>query len=184
MDLKRYGHADARDVRSLLLDIHDEVYASDPDPFHERERWTHFLDLWSSRENWRCIFGWEDGGPVGFAYGAVLKPGGWWAGSKRPSDLRGPVFALSELMVLPRWQGTGRAKPIHDALIGPVQARVSSLQVEIDHPKVVRLYETWGYRKVDEFKPADDSPVYAAMVKDLPQAKNFPGAKQGRGTFG
>lgn len=76
MDLKRYRHTDAQDVRSMLLDIHDDVYADNPDPYHRRERWTYFLDRWSSRENWRCILGWEDGGPVGFAYGAVLKPGG------------------------------------------------------------------------------------------------------------
>lgn len=87
-------------------------------------------------------------------------------------------------MVLPRWQGTGRAKPIHDALIAPVEARVASLQVEIDHPKVIRLYESWGYRQVDEFRPAGDSPVYAAMVKDLPQAKDFPEPTLRRGTFG
>lgn len=168
MDLRRYGHADAQDVRSMLLDIHDEVYADDPDPFHSRERFTYFLELWSSRKNWSCVSGWENGGPVGFAYGSVLAPGGWWKGSTRPSDLRGPVFALSELMVLPRWRGTGRAKKIHDALIAPVHARVVSLQVEIAHKKVVRLYESWGYRKVDESKSHDDSPPYAVMLADLP----------------
>ncbi|MFE0104104.1 GNAT family N-acetyltransferase [Streptomyces sp. NPDC059009] len=184
MDLKRYGRADAQDVRSLLLDIHDEVYADNPDPFHRRERWSYFLDRWSSREDWRCIAGWEEGGPVGFAYGSAFKPGGWWKGSTRPADLRGPVFGLSELMVLPKWRGTGRAKKIHDTLIAPVKARVVSLQVEVEHHKVVRLYESWGYRQVDEFKPGDDTPVYAAMVKDLPQAKDFPAPNLRSGTFG
>lgn len=168
MDLRRYDHADAQDVRSMLLDIHDEVYSDDPDPFHSRERFTYFLDLWSSRKNWRCVSGWENGGPVGFAYGSVLAPGGWWQGSTRPLGLRGPVFALSELMVLPKWRGTGRAKKIHDALLAPVDARVVSLQVEIAHEKVLRLYESWGYRKVDEAKSHDDSPQYAVMLADLP----------------
>ena len=167
MDLRRYGHADAQDVRSMLLDIHDEAYADDPAPFHSRERFTYFLDLWSSRKNWRCVSGWENGGPVGYAYGSVLAPGGWWRGNTRPSGLRGPVFALSELMVLPKWRGTGRAKTIHDALIAPVDARVVSLQVEIAHEKVVRLYESWGYRKVDESTSHDDSPHYAVMLRDL-----------------
>ncbi|MYQ46223.1 GNAT family N-acetyltransferase [Streptomyces sp. SID4985] len=169
MDLKRYGHADAQDVRSMLLDIHDEVYADNPDPFHSRERFTYFLDLWSARRNWRCVSGCENGGPVGYAYGSVLAPGGWWKGSTRPSDIRGPVFALSEFMVLPKWRGTGRAKKIHDALIAPVEANVVSLQVEIAHFKVVHLYESWGYRQVDESKPSDDSPRYAVMVKDMPR---------------
>ncbi|MFC9754953.1 hypothetical protein [Streptomyces sp. NPDC056921] len=38
MDLKWYAHADARDVLALLLDVYDEVYVGDPDPFHSRER--------------------------------------------------------------------------------------------------------------------------------------------------
>ncbi|MFF2651528.1 GNAT family N-acetyltransferase [Streptomyces sp. NPDC058045] len=167
MDLRRYGHSDAQDVRSMLLDIHDEVYADNPDPFHSRERFTHFLDLWSSRNNWRCVSGWENGGPVGYAYGSVLAPGGWWKGSTRPGDLRGPVFALSELMVLHEWRGTGRAKRIHDALLAAADANAVSLQVECAHHKVVQLYESWGYRQVDSSKSHEDSPRYAVMVKDL-----------------
>ncbi|AZM47119.1 GNAT family N-acetyltransferase [Streptomyces sp. WAC 06738] len=167
MELKRHGHAEADDVRSLLLDIHDEVYADHPDPFHSRERFTYFLDLWSSRKNWRCVSGWEDGSAVGYAYGAMLAPGGWWKGSERRRDLRGSVFALSELMVLPGWRGTGRAKKIHDALIGPVAADMVSLQVETAHAKVICLYESWGYEKADEFASDDDSPPYTVMVKKL-----------------
>ncbi|MDI3405764.1 GNAT family N-acetyltransferase [Streptomyces cavernicola] len=168
MDLRQYGHADAQAVRSMLLDIHDEVYADNPDPFHSRERFSYFLDLWSSRKNWRCVSGWENGGPVGYAYGSVLAPGGWWRGSTRPSGPRGPVFALSELMVLAKWRGTGRAQRIHDALIAPVPANAVSLQVESAHDKVLRLYESWGYRQVDESKAHDDSPQYAVMLKCLP----------------
>ncbi|MQY10731.1 hypothetical protein SRB5_08440 [Streptomyces sp. RB5] len=169
MDLKRHVHADSQDVRSLLLDVHDEVYANNPDPFHSRERFTYFLDCWSSRKDWRCLSGWESGSPVGYAYGSVLAPGGWWTGSDRPRDVRGPVFALSELMVLPKWRGTGRARKIHDALIAPVDAGLVSLQVESANIKVVRLYESWGYRKVDTSKSHDDSPVYAVMVKGRSQ---------------
>lgn len=183
MDLKRYRHADAQDVRSMLLDIHDEVYADNPDPFHSRERFTYFLDRWSSRPGWKCVSGWENGGPVGYAYGSMLAPGGWWKGSNRPLDVRGSVFALSELMVLPEWRGTGRAKKIHDALIGPVEANVVSLQVETGHPKVVRLYESWGYRQVDTSKSHEDSPEYAVMVKGLLPHQPQPGLGV-RGTFG
>ncbi|WP_330347681.1 hypothetical protein [Streptomyces sp. NBC_00582] len=57
MDLKRYTYADARDVRSLFLDIHDEVYANDPDPFHSRERFSYFVDLRSAGEDWLCVSG-------------------------------------------------------------------------------------------------------------------------------
>ncbi|MFF3453216.1 GNAT family N-acetyltransferase [Streptomyces sp. NPDC002730] len=167
MDLKRYTHSDARDVRSLLLDIHDEAYADDSDPFHSRERFSYYVDLWSSREDWQCISGWEEGGPVGYAYGSALKPGGWWKGHRRPSDLRGSVFALSELMVIPKWRGTGRAQQIHDALLKEVTADMVTLQVEAGRPRVRALYERWGYCKAGEAKSSDDSPLYAVMVKAL-----------------
>ncbi|MFF6789543.1 GNAT family N-acetyltransferase [Streptomyces filamentosus] len=167
MDLKRYTHADARNVRSLLLDIHDEVYADEPDPFYSRERFSYYVDLWSGREDWLCLSGWEDGGPVGYAYGSRFKPGGWWKGSDRPRDVRGRIFALSELMVVPQWQGTGRAQYIHDALIQSVDVDFVTLLVDSTHPKVQALYEKWGYEKRDEAQTADDSPLYAVMVRDL-----------------
>ncbi|WP_369272354.1 GNAT family N-acetyltransferase [Streptomyces sp. R11] len=167
MDLKRYTHADAQDVRSLLLDIHDEAYADDPDPFRSRERFAYFVDLWSSREDWQCVSGWEEGGPVGYSYGSMFKPGGWWKGHPRPSDLKGSVFALSELMVIPKWRGTGRAQQIHDELLAAVSADMVTLLVDTEHPKVQALYERWNYSKVGEAKPSDDSPLYAVMVRKL-----------------
>lgn len=166
MDLKPYTHADAHHVRSLLLDIHDEVYAREKDPFHSRRRFSYFVDLWSRREDWLCMSGWEHGGPVGYAYGSRFKPGGWWAGSTRPAGVRGKIFALSELMVLPQWQGTGRAKLIHDALLDAVEADVVTLQVETRKPRVQALYEEWGYEQHGQSQPSEDSPGYAVMVKD------------------
>ncbi|MER7046279.1 GNAT family N-acetyltransferase [Streptomyces jumonjinensis] len=167
MDLKRYTHADARDVRSLLLDIHDEAYADTPDEFHSRERFSYFVDRWSSREDWLCISGWEQGGPVGCAYGSMFKPGGWWKGHPRPRELRGSVFALSELMVVSKWRGTKRAQKIHDALLKEVTADMVSLTVETERPRVQAMYERWNYAKVGEAMPSDDSPLYAVMVRKL-----------------
>ncbi|MGE7388902.1 GNAT family N-acetyltransferase [Streptomyces sp. NPDC004126] len=167
MDLKWYTHADAPDVRSLLLDIHDEVYANVPDPFHSRERFSYFVDLWSAREDWTCVSGWEGDGPVGYAYGSQFKPGGWWKGTDRPKGVRGRIFALSELMVTPQWQGTGRAQRIHDALLHSIDGDFATLLVDSTHTKVQALYEKWGYEKRAEAQPSDDSPVYAVMVRDL-----------------
>ncbi len=167
MDLKWYKHADAQEVRSLLLDIHDEVYAHDTDPFHSRERFSYFVDLWSGREDWLCAAGWENGGPVGYAYGSNFKPGGWWKGTENPKPIRGRTFALSELMVVPQWQGTGRAQQIHDALLRSVEADYATLLVDSAHPKVQALYEKWGYEKRDEAKPSADSPLYSVMIRCL-----------------
>ncbi|MBG0852235.1 acetyltransferase [Streptomyces spinoverrucosus] len=40
------------------------------------------------------------------------------------------------------------------------------LLVDVTHPKVQELYESW-YAKVGEQQPFADSPVYAVMVQDL-----------------
>ncbi|MFI0217801.1 GNAT family N-acetyltransferase [Streptomyces lydicus] len=167
MDLKRYTHADARNVRSLLLDIHDEAYVDDPNPFHSRERFSYFVDLWSSRKDWQCVSGWEEGRAIGCAYGSMFKPGGWWKGHHRPANARGPIFALSQLMVVPQWRGTGRAQQIHDALLESVEANIVTLTVDATHHKVQALYERWEYVKVGEAKPSDDSPLYAVMAREM-----------------
>lgn len=73
--------------------------------FGHARRSSSYVDLWSGREDWLCLSGWEDGGPVGYAHGSRFKPGGWWKGSDRPRDVRGRIFALSELMAMPQWQG-------------------------------------------------------------------------------
>jgi hypothetical protein len=41
------------------------------------------------------------------------------------------------------------------------------LLVDVTHPKVQSLYETWGYDKVGEQRPFADSPTYAVMVREL-----------------
>lgn len=97
----------------------------------------------------------------------MLKPGGWWKGHQRPGSARGSVFALSELMVVPQWRGTSRAKQIHDALLELVEADIVTLLVDSTHHKVQALYENWNYYKVGETKLSDDSPLAAVMAKGL-----------------
>ncbi|MFF8566597.1 GNAT family N-acetyltransferase [Streptomyces albidoflavus] len=176
MELRRYTQADAEIMRPLLLDLHDEVYSGDPDPFHSRDRFTYFVDLWSGREDWQCVVGWEGQTPVGYAYGSKFKPGGWWKGAVRPIGVRGRIFALSELMVTAQWRGTGRARRIHDALLHsaggilPEGLDFATLLVDSTHPKVRALYKDWGYREAGQCEPSGGSPAYAVMVRPLRSA--------------
>jgi ribosomal protein S18 acetylase RimI-like enzyme len=153
----------------MLLDIHDAVYEGEEGTFDSRDRFAQFVDGWSGREGWACVVGFDEGQAVGFAYGAPFSPGGWWRGSERPQDL-GPeerVFALSELMVLRHRRKTGASVKLHEALIGGRDEEAVTLFVDASHPKVQALYESWGYEKVDESKPFDDSPTFAVMLKRL-----------------
>jgi GNAT superfamily N-acetyltransferase len=169
MDLKHYGQEDVKDIRTMLLDIHDAVYEGLPGTFDSRERFVQFVDGWSSRDGWVCVIGFDEGEPVGYAYGAPFSPGGWWRGSERPQSLgpRERAFALSELMVMPRWRKTGTSLKLHEALLSGRDEEAVTLFVDLSHPKVVALYESWGYEKADESKPYDDSPTFAVMLRRL-----------------
>jgi len=78
LDLKHYGHTDATEIRDLLLDVHDEVYAGVDDPLAGREEFAKFVDRWSAREGFACVVGYHRGEPVGYAYGAPLSAATTW----------------------------------------------------------------------------------------------------------
>lgn len=42
-----------------------------------------------------------------------------------------------------------------------------TLFVDLSHPEVVAFHASWGYEKVDESKPYDDSPTFAVMPRRL-----------------
>ncbi|SCK20707.1 MULTISPECIES: hypothetical protein [unclassified Streptomyces] len=45
MEVKRYGQQDAKDIRTLLLDIHDAAYQGSSASSDSRERFAEFVDL-------------------------------------------------------------------------------------------------------------------------------------------
>ncbi|GAB2806951.1 GNAT family N-acetyltransferase [Streptomyces daliensis] len=169
LTIKHYGHADAPALREVLLDIHDAVYRDDQDTFHSRARFAEFVDSWSGKGSWSCVIGYDGDEAVGFAYGAAFQPGGWWKGSPLPQDYGSEAtsFALSELMIREGWRKTGASSQLHDALVSQRAEDRVTLLVDTEHPKVQKLYESWGYRKVQEQRPFSDSPLFAVMVKDL-----------------
>jgi ribosomal protein S18 acetylase RimI-like enzyme len=168
IDIKHFEHQDTAAVRGLLLDIHAEVHADSDDAFRRRERFAGFVDAWSANASWRCVIGYDGDEPVGFAYGASFRPGGWWKGSPLPDGYeQSPTFALSELMVRAKWRKTDASAALHDGLLQQCEADRVTLLVDAEHDKVQRLYESWGYRKIQEQKPFEDSPLFAVMVRDL-----------------
>ncbi|MDK1476151.1 GNAT family N-acetyltransferase [Streptomyces sp. 549] len=173
LDLRQYGHADAAAIRPLLLDVHDEVYEGSGDPLAGREVFAEFVDHWSGREGFACVVGYDQGVPVGYAYGAPLGPDtAWWAEVNPPlpaeftAESGARTFALSELMVRTPWRKTGAARSLHDALIGSRPEHRVTLLVQRAHSKVRALYEGWGYRTVGDVVPFEGAPDLCAMVLD------------------
>ncbi|GGX58596.1 GNAT family N-acetyltransferase [Streptomyces chartreusis] len=166
VDLRHFGHDDLSQIRQTLLDVHADAYADDMTEFDERFPW--FVGHWGGNPGFACVVGYEDGEPVGFAYGAPATEGReWWREhlSHPPADTS--TFAVSELMVRPKWRKTGTAERLHAALVESRPEAQAVLLVDPDHPKVQALYEAWGYREVGRRQPFPDSPNYAVMLRDL-----------------
>lgn len=66
------------------------------------------------------------------------------------------------------WRKTGTAELLNRTLMGTREDDLAVLLVDVTHPKVRALYESWGYRKVGEDQPFPDSPVFAVMMAELP----------------
>ncbi|WP_239149397.1 GNAT family N-acetyltransferase [Streptomyces sp. SID12501] len=162
-------------IRQTLLDVYAEVYAKEiaADPFFSVERFDERLTGHASAPGWTCVLGEVNGDPVGYAYGATVRRGGWWNGVQTPMDPEliredgSRTFGLFEIMVRVPWRGQGIARGIHDELMSRRPEERAALTVERSHFKVRVLYASWGYRKVGELKPAADSPLYDAMILDL-----------------
>ncbi|MGI5380716.1 N-acetyltransferase family protein [Streptomyces sp. CA-251387] len=166
VDLRHFGHDDLSQIRQTLLDVHADAYADDMAEFDERFPW--FVDHWGGNPGSACVIGYDNGEPVGFAYGAPATEGReWWREhlSEPPADTS--TFAVSELMVRPKWRKTGTAERLHAALLKGWFEAHAVLLVDPDHPKVQALYEAWGYRKVGHRQTFPDSPNYAVMLRDL-----------------
>ncbi|MGW1412665.1 N-acetyltransferase family protein [Streptomyces sp. NPDC002403] len=170
--ISRYGHADLPAVRQILLDVHADAYATEmDDPFHQTEKFAWFVDHWGARPSFDCVIAFDAGQPAGFAYGATAALGReTWRGHLSPTPTPGTTFALSELMVRPKWRGTGLAQRLHDALLDSRPEQLVTLLVDTTHPRVQALYEAWGYHKIGERRPFPDSPLYAVMLRGLPDA--------------
>ncbi|KUF13347.1 GNAT family N-acetyltransferase [Streptomyces silvensis] len=175
LHLRRYGHAQATEIRDLLLDVHDEVYEGTDDPLAPRDVFARFVDSWSGKEGFACVVAHARAEPVGYAYGAPLGPATTWWGKVEPAlhtefmaETGTRTFALSELMVRSPWRGTGASRLIHDELLrGRPEERVTLL-VHKEHAKVRALYESWGYTSVGEAQPFVGAPLLCTMVLPIP----------------
>lgn len=166
VELRHYAHDDLPAIRQTLLDVHAAAYADDMTEFDEKFPW--FVDHWGGHPNFACVIGYEDGEPIGFAYGAPATPGReWWREHLTEPPADEETFSVSELMVRHKWRKTGTAERLHTALLTDRPEALAVLLVDREHPKVQALYESWEYRKVGERQPFADSPVFAVMLREI-----------------
>ncbi|QGV80435.1 GNAT family N-acetyltransferase [Streptomyces ficellus] len=169
IDLRNYGRDGLPEgFRQMLIDVHADAYADAMDnEFHQRFPW--FVDHWSRMEGFTCVVAFDGDEPTGFAYGAPLRPGReWWRSTPfEPGSGCTSTYAVSEVMVRPQWRKQGISHRLHEALLKDRGEELAVLLVDVTHPKVQELYESWGYEKAGEQQPFADSPMYAVMVRRL-----------------
>lgn len=168
IELRHYRGDELPDgFRQMLIDVHADAYADQADdPFVQRFPW--FVDHWTARPGFTCAVAYDDGQPAGYAYGAPLANGReWWRGHLEPESAATRTYAVSEVMVRPRWRKQGLSERVHEALLSGREEALAVLYVDTTHPRVQKLYESWRYRKVGEHRPFEDAPLYAVMVREL-----------------
>ncbi|MER7684545.1 GNAT family N-acetyltransferase [Streptomyces sp. NPDC097610] len=169
IDLRHFQHGSLPEgFKQMLIDVHADSYADAMDlEFNQRFPW--FVDHWSGMEGFTCVVAFDGEESAGFAYGAPLQPGReWWRSTDyQPNNGYTSTYAVSEVMVRPRWRKQNISDRLHEALLKERTEDLAVLLVDVTHPKVQELYGSWGYAKVGEQQPFADSPVYAVMVKNL-----------------
>ncbi|MEW1548239.1 GNAT family N-acetyltransferase [Streptomyces tsukubensis] len=169
LDLRHFAHADLPRIRRTILDVHAEAYRDtiEEDAFQQRFPW--FVDHWGGHPAFACVIAYHAGEAIGFAYGAPAVPGReWWRDHLHQVPERNRTFSFSELAVSPQWRKRGVAELLSRTLLGCRAEDLAVLSVDVEHPRVQALYESWGFRKIGENRPFPDSPQFAVMLAVLP----------------
>jgi ribosomal protein S18 acetylase RimI-like enzyme len=164
--------------RQILLEVYEEVYHTRlGDPFFSTPRYWERLQGYASRDGFGISIGWLETTPIGYTLGYSLPEGsGWWRGLRADVEKEELVedghrtFALTEMMVRASWRRRGYARQLHDRLLSDRKEQRATLLVRPDNAPAKSAYISWGWRKLGEIKPFDDSPTYDAMILPLRSA--------------
>jgi ribosomal protein S18 acetylase RimI-like enzyme len=177
LELRRYDADTYTSVIPQLAQLYLDAY-SEP-PYNEGpddvDEFLNSLPSRAGQPGFQLVVAYGAGRPVGFALGHQLAPDTkWWAGavSELPDSVvterSGPTFAIIEIAVLSTHRRQGIAHALHQALlVGRPEARVTLL-VRPEAAPAQAAYARWGYVRVGSIRPGDDSPLYDAMVLELP----------------
>jgi ribosomal protein S18 acetylase RimI-like enzyme len=177
-DVLTVTHHTAADIPTLqgaIISVQQQAYADRlANPFNSAERYWQRLESYASRAGFAIIIGEVGKDLAGYVFGFTLPANtGWWNGLKtdiEPAAIAedgARTFALNELVVHPKYQGRGYAHALHDAALTGRPEKRATLLVRPNNMPARAAYDRWGWRKIGELQPFDDSPRFDAMVIDL-----------------
>jgi ribosomal protein S18 acetylase RimI-like enzyme len=140
-----------------------------------------FADVFSrqlSRQGFRCIVAREGshGALVGFVYGFTCQPGQWWHDQVIPHMNAAQrkrwlsyAFELTELAVLPSYQGNGIGGQLHDRVLSGLLQRTAVLSTMQTETSAMALYRKRGWQTLlTNFLFSGAARLYVILGKDLP----------------
>jgi ribosomal protein S18 acetylase RimI-like enzyme len=129
----------------------------------------------------------DDGKLVGFGYGYTTRPGQWWHDLVRRAVSRDvaaqwltDAFELSEMHVLPDYQGLGIGRRLLGSLAEGIPHRAMLLSTPDADTRAFRLYRSMGFRDLarNYLFPGDSRP-FAVLGAWLPLTGESKAAAQG-----
>jgi YD repeat-containing protein len=161
----------------IIVPLYEAAYADHLTvPFYSVPRFLDRLTRYTTAPGFALALARDDAGhPVGQAFGYPLPSGArWWNGLLTQveegftTENRERTFALNEIMVHPDVRRQGIAQALHDALLRNRSESRATLLVRADNAPARIAYARWGWYPAAKLQPFPDSPVYDALILDLP----------------
>lgn len=174
-DQLRFDHHDAGSVAGLidhLVAVYLEAHAGDG-PFYTEDRYRRQLAGHTRVPGWSLVTASVGDSLAGYIYGFPLPANSrWWEGLQTPvpdgftQEDGQRTFALSELLVRPKWQRRGIAKALHDELLDRRPEQRVTLLARPDNAAAQAAYAKWGWRKAAELRPGwEGAPLFDVLLR-------------------
>ncbi|MEU7823432.1 GNAT family N-acetyltransferase, partial [Catellatospora sp. NPDC049133] len=169
--LEKHDASVISEFRDELLAVYREAYADKiQNPFFAENRFWERIEAYAARDGFELVTGRLGGQLVGYALGYTLPEGSaWWRGFLNEVDPEllvedgARTFALNYIMVRPSQRRRGAAEALHAVLMSSRPEARATLLVLAHNTAALTAYQKWGWHKLGELKPFEDSPVYEAM---------------------
>ncbi|MCP2337323.1 GNAT family N-acetyltransferase [Actinomadura rupiterrae] len=175
---RHFGSKDASELRDVVADIHQDAYGqkiAEGDRFAAEQAFMRRFDAYTQRDGFDLVIAYNDGWPIGQAWGWPLPADtAWWDGLQTPvhpgyTDEDGTrTFALSELMVRQESAGQGIGHRLHDELLGSRPEQRATLLVRPTN-HAYEAYRRWGWKTIGQLRPdIPDAPTFDVLMLELP----------------